>query len=703
MSPLSFGQELVAVYHTLVEEFRTWGDNEARNEFQGILEDLTRSNGIRKAQLLFPNLKIDDLTKSLAFVETVKRVPSLLVEDGQERHFFLSKAFEYFLSQIEESNRPSSFHKGTRKELGQFFTPSPLVKFVVQVCLEFWNGSNPSTKSINILDPSCGAGIFLAEVVNSLLRSDDSHEKLKARTIEGVDVSWQASLLSLANVNLTLEQSNPTSLTKVTVQVRDYLLEMPPNRWDLILGNPPYLGGKGFPKAVRRALEEKFKTIKGKADLFFAFLERAVSELREGGVLGFVLPRYWLESDFGRHLRSLVRETCKIRLIVDFRSIIVFEEAGVHSCILVLQKELQKKARDQNIVRGVVFRDIITEPLPLDHTLHLVQERIHEPNHQNDIFYTTHKKQIDLGNVWQFLPPAHERILSTIQEKSTHRLEEIVEIREGINTGSDRVTQRHIRNLGLTEPKVGEGIFVLTQEELGRLNLTSREISCVKPWLKGADVKRWVINPHKYSLLYFPNAVDPETIPNIIQHLSKYQKILENRAEIKRNPHRRWFELAWPRSPEVFENRESGRPKIMVPYKSKNSRAALDFGGHFASADFRILNVDPNYCPYVVAALLNSTVLEFYVKHTGKKMGNIVEYYSHTIRSLPLIYPSDSQILSKIRTVTMTIVDLKLNKGGDGKRVEELEEELDGLIFNLYGLKEGDKVVLDRHKLARET
>ena len=173
--------------------------------------------------------------------------------------------------------------------------------------------------------------------------------------------------------------------------------------------------------------------------------------------------------------------------------------------------------------------------------------------------------------------------------------------------------------------------IVLTDKELDHLSLNEKEREIyIKKWIKGKDVKKWVIKSQESWLIYF-KAIPSEKSP-IYQHLVKFREILENRAEIKRNSKRNWLELAWPRDKKIFET----KPKILIPYKSRLPFVAIDEGDHYTSADFRIISVKKPYNIYVLAGIMNSNLITWFLKKSTKKLGAINDYYSYNLREIPI-------------------------------------------------------------------
>ena len=92
------------------------------------------------------------------------------------------------------------FYPFTRHKLGEFYTTPKLVKKMVEDFYEF---------NSKILDPSCGSGIFLIEIINSILISkNDIPSKIKAiQNIYGTDINPLATMTAKVNLLLLLLES----------------------------------------------------------------------------------------------------------------------------------------------------------------------------------------------------------------------------------------------------------------------------------------------------------------------------------------------------------------------------------------------------------------------------------------------------------------------------------------------------------------
>ncbi len=129
-----------------------------------------------------------------------------------------------------------------------------------------------------MLDPAVGDGIFLAE----MLRAEAATGGGCGGDLFGVDI--QSSAVAAAR----------RRLPGAGITVGNFLVdELPgPGRYDLIVGNPPYLGQRDVSRlAYAPVLFERYGM---RDDLYVYFLHRCLDVLADGGVLAMVTSDSWL-------------------------------------------------------------------------------------------------------------------------------------------------------------------------------------------------------------------------------------------------------------------------------------------------------------------------------------------------------------------------------------------------------------------------
>ncbi len=263
--------------------------------------------------------------------------------------------------------------KTFRGKLGQFFTPRPIVDFMVKIL-------DPGLNDM-VCDPCCGSGGFLIKVFQHV------REKMETdfcnRNLFGVDANPR--MARVAKMNMVMHGDGCGG-----VYHHDGLLDVGgifENRFDVILTNPPFGGrvsrditvtapdlpsgektveglfreyGSEYGDALERLKKHVGKPLRGLYDLGkvsgfteVLFIERCLRLLKPGGRMGIVLPDGVLGSDRLQKVRDYVEDRAKLLLIVSLpREVFRSSGAAVKSSVVFLKKFTEAEGRHySNLVR----------------------------------------------------------------------------------------------------------------------------------------------------------------------------------------------------------------------------------------------------------------------------------------------------------------------------------------------------------------
>lgn len=119
--------------------------------------------------------------------------------------------------------------------------------------------------------------------------------------------------------------------------------------FDAVIGNPPYrmLQPHNTEKPELEYLKEHYVAAAFKIELFHLFLQRGVSLLKQGGLHGYIIPTTLLNNVYAQSLRRWLMDRASIQSISVAKGR-VFEEADVHTLVLVLGSEPDARARGQS-------------------------------------------------------------------------------------------------------------------------------------------------------------------------------------------------------------------------------------------------------------------------------------------------------------------------------------------------------------------
>lgn len=175
--------------------------------------------------------------------------------------------------------------------------------------------------SARLVDPSAGDGMFLGRALERLFRAepDLTPERLLDQ-LEAWEVHPGAASQARARVRAVLRahgwsESQAQSASAQVVHKADFLTQGPPPgqpRYDVIVGNPPYLRALNVP-ALLRSEYEGVTPDYARADLLHSFLDRCARLLDPQGVVAMVTADRWLYNMNAARLRERLGELLHLR------------------------------------------------------------------------------------------------------------------------------------------------------------------------------------------------------------------------------------------------------------------------------------------------------------------------------------------------------------------------------------------------------
>lgn len=210
------------------------------------------------------------------------------------------------------------------EERGAIFTRREVVDFILDLV-----GYMPDRPLHNqaLLEPSFGGGDFLLVVAERLLAAWHKHAPEQAATslkdcIRGVELhtasfeGTRAKLISLLR-QADIPPEEARQLAGHWLLHGDFLLAALPDRFDYVVGNPPYVRQELIPDPLIAEYRARYRTVFDRADIYIPFIERSLDLLGKDGTLGFICSDRWMKNRYGGPLREMVASGYHLNIYVN--------------------------------------------------------------------------------------------------------------------------------------------------------------------------------------------------------------------------------------------------------------------------------------------------------------------------------------------------------------------------------------------------
>ena len=106
--------------------------------------------------------------------------------------------------------------------------------------------------------------------------------------------------------------------------------------FDIVIGNPPY--GIVFDEELKASYEKDYPTFKRNNDLYVAFYEKSIQLSSNNGVISLITPNTYLNGDYFKKLRMLLKTDTKVISVIDYKNNTVFADPTVYVAVGIFAK-----------------------------------------------------------------------------------------------------------------------------------------------------------------------------------------------------------------------------------------------------------------------------------------------------------------------------------------------------------------------------
>lgn len=457
--------------------------------------------------------------------------------------------------------------------------------------------------------------------------------------------------------------------------------------FDVVIGNPPYIRIQSLQDTDPAAVEYLKKTYKsatrGNYDIYVVFIEHMLNLLSRNGLLGYIVPHKFFNTQYGEPLRELLSTGRNLSEVVHFSDQQVFECASTYTCLLFLKKTPSDSFNFCKVADLAGWREKL-----------LCEKGV------------IAAKAVTAGG-WTFGVGPGSGLMERLKGTGPC-LGDLTEIFVGLQTSADTVFL-------FKEWEISADITKVFSKELN--NWVEVESALLKPVVRSGAIGRYwstpgakVIFPYELSegkTSLIPEVKFAKKYPKAWSYLNQNKNLLSTREHGKFKE-KGWYQL-YPKNLNLWE-----RPKLLVPYMITELAASLDMGDSYfvnvTTGGFGVVSLKKEYSLKYLCGLLNSSTLDFFLKRISTNFrGGYFAANKQFIAQLPIhsidfADPEDVVLHDKLVSLVEKMLGLmpKLHattseseKTALQNAVTATDQQIDALVYELYGLTEEEIRVVE--------
>ena len=422
--------------------------------------------------------------------------------------------------------------------------------------------------------------------------------------------------------------------------------------FDCVIGNPPYIQLQKMGTDADALQKMSYETYERTGDIYCLFYEMGMKLLKPGALLSFITSNGWMKSAYGKALRAMLTSQYQPFLLIDFAGYKVFDSATVDVNILSV---IKSNTQHETTACSIKKDDFEVEKL-------------------SDYVQTNCLKCTFGNESWSILSDIERSIKQKVETVGVPLREWDVQIYRGILTGYNDA-------------------FIISSEKRNEIlancvdeDERERTAELIRPILRGRDIKRYDHEfADQYIIATFPsrqyNIDDYQALREFLlsfgmerlEQTGKEYNINGEKVKARKKTNNKWFET----QDSISYWDDFSRPKIIWKRVGSIIRFSYDEKGVFGldSTCF----ATGKHIPYL-CCVLNSS------------MGH------YLLNGAPRTGTGDLLIsVQAVEPVRVPVIDDSYESFSDLVRrfitnpSSELDDEIDNIIFDLYGLNPAER------------
>lgn len=581
--------------------------------------------------------------------------------------------------------------------MGQYATSPEVANLMISLI-------SPEFKTSKILEPCFGTGIFLDLLCGQGYENIFGYE---------IDESFYH----------VVEKKFPDKIPNF--QNIDYLVTSKWEKFDVIIGNPPYVYFNNIKPEILGPLKRHpfwINLINGEWDLLYFFIVWSIEKLNPLGELIFITPYYWFNSTYASSLRKYMIAQGDFETIIHFGEMNLFKGCAPNTIIFKFIK-----ARTGIPIKVIEFKERKGKIPEIIAKVNNFIKNFPENEFEDKDYRIFYMEQFENPIFWYLINPSEKKLCDLIEHSTVENVPER-DLYKG-SLGPQRIPlnalldEKDLFSFDIS-PKITPPVvknrknwyyipsyqnnylklkliltvcvgmvtgfdlgFRLDKDEYALLN--EEEKSHLIKCIKSQNCERFFCsNPEYY--IYVDDITDENLLinrfPNFYEKLLKYKEELVKRYNIK---NKSWFHWATIRNKEVFED-NFHEFKIFIPNldRHKQSRFSLIAEEVYGSGDTLAIVKNPNsiYNPKeslkYFTAWLNSSLIQKWYQVKGSKRGHRTQYTQSYVEEIPvrLINWEKAEEVSIYDNIENIVNEILESKEPNSNLENELEKNIANLV-----------------------
>ncbi len=482
---------------------------------------------------------------------------------------------------------------------GEVFTRPEVVAYMLDSVRHC--GGVKSLAGLRVLEPSCGDGAFVLPLVEAwLAETPDFWSAASEAFLCACDISADSIAKLREALKSRLAAAGCPSVRADALLSRwlvcdDFLLHDFGERFDVVIGNPPYIRFDDIPAAKQREYRARFSSFSERCDIYVPFFEKSLTLLADQGVFSFICTNRFTKSSYGKRLRRLIADRFHVALYLNMEHAQPFvEEVSAYPAIYVIDRK-----------RG---RETCSATVDAADSSTLRRVRMGSRKSELNVFPQWYRGDAPWVSTDCREREAADRIATTFPT--------ITDSAEGTA-------------IGIGVASGADDVYVNAQR------VADIEPNCLLPLVASEDIhggcvswnERYLLNP--YDDDDDRRMRDLERYPHTAAYLDSHAQKLKARYCARKHPH------DWYRTLDRVKYALLKSPKILIPDIQMGGNVALDEKGNYYPHHNVYWITSEKWNLKALCALMRSSFVTSQVRSVSVQMrGGSIRYQAQNLRNV---------------------------------------------------------------------